>query len=310
MEQSTFAELEHDTKKGRTRREVFLEKMDALIPWDRLEARIEPGAHEPHRRGDAHVAVPAPVRELPPPPPAACGAPLPAAPAASPPSHAPRRFRTAALAGADSPVAHAARSAAPDRPGRPWLSHPTHRWCPCRQRPPSREGTESPLIAGPYGPSHPAPPRGFPDETPPRLLPALPLSRAARTGSREHDRTIHFRPARPRRQTTSSQVRSPRRRGERTRAGNPAHRSQNLLPRPHGARAQTLRHRRQRRHHDEIPEARREARRLIASYIEPAKQDNGPRAPGHPMTAFAEDKPRKDVWLRPLRRDWKRILSR
>ena len=42
MEQSSFAELEHDTKKRRTRREVFLEQMDALIPWDRLEARIEP----------------------------------------------------------------------------------------------------------------------------------------------------------------------------------------------------------------------------------------------------------------------------
>ena len=41
MEQSTFAELEHDTKKLRTRREVFLEKMDTLIPWNRLEARIE-----------------------------------------------------------------------------------------------------------------------------------------------------------------------------------------------------------------------------------------------------------------------------
>ena len=42
MEQSTFAELEHDSKKRRTRREVFLEKMDGLIPWGRLEARIEP----------------------------------------------------------------------------------------------------------------------------------------------------------------------------------------------------------------------------------------------------------------------------
>ena len=42
MEQSTFAELEYDTKKRRTRREVFLEKMDALIPWERLVARIEP----------------------------------------------------------------------------------------------------------------------------------------------------------------------------------------------------------------------------------------------------------------------------
>ena len=42
MEQSTFAELEHDTKKRQTRREVFLERMDALIPWGRLEACIEP----------------------------------------------------------------------------------------------------------------------------------------------------------------------------------------------------------------------------------------------------------------------------
>ena len=38
-----------------------------------------------------------------------------------------------------------------------------------------------------------------------------------------------------------------------------------------------------------IPEARREARRLIANYIEPAKTDNGPRTPGHPMTAFVEE---------------------
>ena len=38
-----------------------------------------------------------------------------------------------------------------------------------------------------------------------------------------------------------------------------------------------------------IPKARREARRLIASYIEPARRGNGPRTPGHPMTAFAEE---------------------
>ena len=42
MEQATFAELEHDVKKRRTRRELFLEKMDKLIPWERLERRIEP----------------------------------------------------------------------------------------------------------------------------------------------------------------------------------------------------------------------------------------------------------------------------
>ena len=36
-----------------------------------------------------------------------------------------------------------------------------------------------------------------------------------------------------------------------------------------------------------VPEARREARRLIATFIEPARKDNGPRTPGRPMDAFA-----------------------
>ena len=38
----TFAELEYDRKKRRTRRELFLERMEQLIPWERLEGRIEP----------------------------------------------------------------------------------------------------------------------------------------------------------------------------------------------------------------------------------------------------------------------------
>ena len=42
MAQSSFAELEHDLKKRRTRRELFLEKMDKLVPWERLERRVEP----------------------------------------------------------------------------------------------------------------------------------------------------------------------------------------------------------------------------------------------------------------------------
>ena len=49
MEQATFAELEHDSKKRRTRREVFLEKMDRLAPWERLEKRIEPFHPKPGR---------------------------------------------------------------------------------------------------------------------------------------------------------------------------------------------------------------------------------------------------------------------
>ena len=48
-----------------------------------------------------------------------------------------------------------------------------------------------------------------------------------------------------------------------------------------------------------VPEARREARRLIASYIEPVRKDNGPRTPGHPMTEFA------DEFLERYARHWK-----
>lgn len=40
MTQRTFAELEHDHKKRKTRRELFLERMEALIPWKRLENRV------------------------------------------------------------------------------------------------------------------------------------------------------------------------------------------------------------------------------------------------------------------------------
>ena len=42
MEQVTFADVEYEGKKRRTRRELFLERMEALIPWERLEARIRP----------------------------------------------------------------------------------------------------------------------------------------------------------------------------------------------------------------------------------------------------------------------------
>ena len=42
LRQLTFASLECDRKKRKTRREIFLERMDGLIPWERLEARIAP----------------------------------------------------------------------------------------------------------------------------------------------------------------------------------------------------------------------------------------------------------------------------
>ena len=42
MDQPSFADLEYRSKKRKTRRELFLERMDALIPWQLLEKRIRP----------------------------------------------------------------------------------------------------------------------------------------------------------------------------------------------------------------------------------------------------------------------------
>ena len=48
-----------------------------------------------------------------------------------------------------------------------------------------------------------------------------------------------------------------------------------------------------------VPEARRKARSLIASYTEPARKTDGPRTPGRPMTAFVEE------FLERYARHWK-----
>ena len=42
MDQQTFADLEYQGKKRKTRREIFPQRMDKLIPWERLEERIRP----------------------------------------------------------------------------------------------------------------------------------------------------------------------------------------------------------------------------------------------------------------------------
>ncbi len=42
MEQLSFASLDYQAKKKRTKREKFLAEMDGVIPWSRLEALIEP----------------------------------------------------------------------------------------------------------------------------------------------------------------------------------------------------------------------------------------------------------------------------
>ena len=41
-DQPTFADLDYNSKKRKTRREVFLERMNRLIPWEQLEELIRP----------------------------------------------------------------------------------------------------------------------------------------------------------------------------------------------------------------------------------------------------------------------------
>lgn len=56
MDQKSFSELEYDHKKRKTRREKFLERMDALIPWKRLEKRIR--KHYPKTGGRGRPPYP------------------------------------------------------------------------------------------------------------------------------------------------------------------------------------------------------------------------------------------------------------
>lgn len=46
MTQLTFAEAEYAIKKRKTRREIFLEKMEALIPWKQLERKLNKHYHK------------------------------------------------------------------------------------------------------------------------------------------------------------------------------------------------------------------------------------------------------------------------
>ena len=58
MDQPTFAGLEYQGKKRKTRRELFLERMDGLIPWQKLEGRIRPVYA---KRGKGRRPYPLPV---------------------------------------------------------------------------------------------------------------------------------------------------------------------------------------------------------------------------------------------------------
>ena len=47
MKQQSFSSLEYSSKKKRTKREKFLDEMDSVVPWARLEALIEPYSPKP-----------------------------------------------------------------------------------------------------------------------------------------------------------------------------------------------------------------------------------------------------------------------
>lgn len=55
--QASFADLEYATKKRLTRREVFLNEMDAVVPWLALLSRLEPHYPKSGRRGRQPMAL-------------------------------------------------------------------------------------------------------------------------------------------------------------------------------------------------------------------------------------------------------------
>ena len=50
LKQRSFSSLEQAHKNKRTKREVFLDEMDAVVPWARLEALISPHYTKPRKR--------------------------------------------------------------------------------------------------------------------------------------------------------------------------------------------------------------------------------------------------------------------
>lgn len=55
--QVSFSQAEYEKKKKRTRREVFLEKMDQVVPWTRLMEVIEPHYPKSGKRGRPPIGL-------------------------------------------------------------------------------------------------------------------------------------------------------------------------------------------------------------------------------------------------------------
>lgn len=55
--QASFADLEYESKKRLTRREVFLNEMESVVPWSALLSRLEPHYPKSGRRGRQPMAL-------------------------------------------------------------------------------------------------------------------------------------------------------------------------------------------------------------------------------------------------------------
>ena len=62
MKQTSFADLEFAGKKRQTRREKFLGEMERVVPWQRLQALIEPHYPSSGRVGRPPIGVPRMLR--------------------------------------------------------------------------------------------------------------------------------------------------------------------------------------------------------------------------------------------------------
>lgn len=58
MKQTSFASAEFAGKKRKTRREKFLDEMEAVVPWARLESLIEPHYPKSGKVGRPPIGVP------------------------------------------------------------------------------------------------------------------------------------------------------------------------------------------------------------------------------------------------------------
>ena len=55
-EQQSFTDLEYSKRKRKTKRDAFIETMDAITLWDEIVAMIEPYYYK-NRRGVQHRAL-------------------------------------------------------------------------------------------------------------------------------------------------------------------------------------------------------------------------------------------------------------